>query len=131
MKKLPTLALALVALDAFAVLIVAQPVVAGTSVSATSLSSSSVRVDFTADDRAHQWEVCWKRGRYNPVPTCSGFASSSAFAGNGLNSGSYTVTGLKSNSWHTFKVRGLFIKPNGSVQTVWHFVGKTEVKTPK
>ena len=102
---------------------------AATGLSADTVTSNSVKLNFATDERVQTWEVCWKLGRYNPTPTCSDFANHESFAGNQQSSGTYTIPGLKSDRWYTFKVRAKSIKNNGKAQTSYRYVGHVQVKT--
>lgn len=104
----------------------------GTSVTGYAASGTTIVLNFSTypNEQVVQWLICWKRGRFNPLPACTNDEHQITVNGNNSNTGAYTVTGLTADRWHTLKVRARYRTRSGGTQLFWRYIGKVQVKTP-
>jgi hypothetical protein len=99
------------------------------SVSATNLGGGRVRITATTNEGVpYLWKICYKMGRYNPVPASACLNSDNIDIVSSANPLISTVSSLKTGHWYTFAVRVQYSRRIGLQPLFWKYVGKAQIK---
>jgi hypothetical protein len=98
------------------------------SVSGTNLGGGNVRITASTDAGVpYLWKICYKLGRFNPIPASCCLNSENRDIITTANPLTTTISGLKKGRWYTFAVKVQYIKKGGNNTKWWKHVGHVQI----